>query len=134
MTDAVQHLWTLKLTNHRGVTLGFLFESEASCRRYYNPIDEAIRGNTALAERGLDAMPLEAIQIEDSYSNVATLRIDQIAWVWITHLERELEGQKEVSLLQAHAQANMQRRAAADPLLRNAAPPSSIVMPPRMDS
>lgn len=122
----MSNYFTLKLAGSRGQTIGFLYDDENQCRRNYDEVKSRLPGMSFEEDRGLDPAPRSNyFEVIDGVGNVATIDCSGVAWVWMTNLAKELEGQKGVGLLQAHAQANLQRTAQADPLLRQA-PPGGI--------
>ena len=124
MTD----LWTLKIANDKGNTLGFLFDSESDCKKAFEPIEAYLFGSPEEEARGLATEQIMTVRIKDNYGNTGIIRTASIEWAWITNVGQEYEGQKDVQILQAHAQANLQRRIQADPLLKQ-----SIQAVPPMD-
>jgi hypothetical protein len=124
-------LFTLKIANRRGATLGFLFNDEDQCKTHYADILQAMAYGEFEEEHGLTKNPRNHhVQIKDDFGNTGVVDCSDVGWVWMTDFEKELDGQKEVEMLKAHANAALQRKAAADPLLRPpamAAPPSGLI-------
>jgi hypothetical protein len=125
------NLFNLKIANHRGFTLGFLFDSETECRKYYDPIDQALRTTASEfdEDRGLPiGAPLfTAFQIVDSFGNTGTVNIADIGMVWMTDLAKDLNGKQEMAFLEAHAQVRMKKRAGEDEILKQEAQRQSII-------
>jgi len=70
-------------------------------------------------DRGLAATTYEKdIEITDSYGTTAMVDRDAVMVHWMTHCGSEAEGAKATQILNAHAQASLQRQLAADPMLK----------------
>jgi len=58
----------------------------------------------------------------DDYGRRVILRASSIAAVQLSHLNEEFESEADIAILQGHAQNKLQRRAAADPMLKQIHP------------
>jgi hypothetical protein len=118
MTDLYSLLLVFKNSPHN---LRFHFKSEASIKAAYEAmklpplmrIEETETGTSI--ERAADH-----VEIEDDYGNRATVDRSQVMCAVSTWVNEDLNAQMEAGLLQAHMQAKAQRRAAADPMLKQA--------------
>lgn len=67
------------------------------------------------------------VEIVDNYGSTLTVNRSDIMAHWVTNMGAEMEGKVDADQLAAHAQAKLQRRLAADPMLKGiglATPPS----------
>ena len=85
-----------------------------------------------MMDRGLPAPAYEdKVDIGDDFGTLANIDRTSVLAHWFTNLGQQAEGFKEQQTLNAHAQANLQRRLAADPLLKGmVAPPQSNIIHP----
>ena len=112
-------------------TLSLQYNSESRAKAAW----EALKLPTLtpdMMDRGLPAPAYEdTVDIGDDFGTLANIDRTSIMAHWFTNLGQEVEGQKEKQILNAHAQANLQRRLATDPLLKGMVPPppSNIIQP-----
>lgn len=79
------------------------------------------------AERGLSPpVYFPTVEITDSYGTTATIDRDQVMTHWVTHMGSEAEGVKAVNILNAHAQASLQRQLSTDPMLKGVIQPQKF--------
>jgi hypothetical protein len=95
----------------------FLFKSESSVTDAY----------AVMTQPGT---PL--VEIHDDYSNTALIDRSAVAVCVKTYCNDDFTGQGDFSILQAHAQAKLQRRAQTDPMLKTgiAMPNGPMIKPP----
>jgi len=69
------------------------------------------------------ASPIEGVlKSYDDYGRRVVIRAASIAAVQLSHLPSEFESEADIAILQGHAQNKLQRRAAADPMLKQIHP------------
>lgn len=57
------------------------------------------------------------MRIEDSYGRTLIMRVSRIVAAQVTDCAEELNGQADLTILQAHANTKLQKRAQQDPML-----------------
>lgn len=119
MTD----LWSLTIAFRGGNSSMRLIYNDAdkvsmAYERLKRPAQSAEEFDRGLPEKAYD----KDIEIADSYGSTATIDRDTIMVHWITCLGDQAEGLKAENILNAHAQASLQRKLAADPLLKDMLP------------
>lgn len=93
------------------------YSREAAAREAYDVLRQGNQGGV---------WPIA--EVTDNYGADATVDTSQLAAVMFEHVNRKLDAQREMALLNAHAQAKTQRAAAADPLLRAAVAPNGSII------
>lgn len=86
-------------------TIRFLFKSNTTAKAAYESFHSP-------------ATPNLAVDIRDDYGNAATIDRDSVAVYVQSYCNEDFNGQAEFSIMQAHANAKLQRRAATDPMLK----------------
>lgn len=127
-------LYTINISNSRGVRVSFLFNAEDKCQRAYKALQAAMPGADALlADRGLDRPERpDVVFIEDDYGNTGTIHADEIRWLWMTDVKKELSGQSAMKIAQARGERDLQAEVAKDPFLNGTIANGPIMqMPPR---
>ena len=116
MTDLYSLLVVFKNSPH---TIRFLYKSEQTVKDAYDvlKVPPLIKVDEGESGTSFEKLPDNA-EIQDDYGNTATIDRSQVAACVNTFINNDLEGQTEFSILQAHGQAKAQRRAAADPMLK----------------
>lgn len=113
-----------------GVSLRLIYSSGEAAHQAYAAL--AIpRLSAEEEERGL-AQPLydPEVEIKDGYGSTVTVDRTKIVLRWVTNLGEEAEGNGEVQLLAARANAKLQRKAAADMALKGVVPaPPGLQLP-----
>lgn len=66
--------------------------------------------------------PGRVTYIKDDYGREITVRTSNVVAVQLSHLNEEFESEADIAILQGHAQNKLQRRAAADPMLKQIHP------------
>ena len=66
--------------------------------------------------------PSRVTYIKDDYGREITVRTSNVIAVQLSHLPSEFESEADIAILQGHAQNKLQRRAAADPMLKQIHP------------
>ena len=115
MTD----LWSLTIA-FRGpnTSLRLLYNGANAAQAAYVAIKRPEQAPEEF-DRGLAQVTYaKDVEIEDSYGTTATVDRDAVMTHWLTNCGREAEGLKAQQVLNAHAQASLQRQLAADPLLK----------------
>lgn len=82
-------------------------------RLVYNNLDTAAATHAALIE----PTPLFRA-VSDDYGKQVAVLPSRIVAVQLSPLAREFESEADIAILQGHAQNKLQRRAAADPMLK----------------
>lgn len=62
------------------------------------------------------------VLLADDYGREVSLDVYRAAAVQLSHLPSEFESEADIAILQGHAQNKLQRRAAADPMLKQIHP------------
>jgi hypothetical protein len=121
MTD----LWSLTVAfTGTNSTLRLLYEGVDPAKRAYEALAKP-RQSAEEYDRGLQAMEYDPdIEITDTYGSTVTLDRNLIMVRWLTNLGQQAEGMKAEQILNAHAQASLQRKLSGDPMLKNFAPPA----------
>ena len=119
MTD----LWTLTIAFRQpGSSLRLIYEGQKAASEAY----AALALPTISPEESDRGLPQPTyhpeVEITDSYGVTATIDRTSVMARWITHCGSEAEGGKALQVLNAHAQASLQRKLAADPVLKGFAP------------
>lgn len=124
MTELYSLLLVFRNSPHN---LRFHFKSEASVRAAYEKVSLPMLMRIEETENGtsIERVP-EIIEFEDDYGNRASVDRSQVMCTVSTWLNEDMRAQMEIGLLQARTNSDAQRRAAADPLLRQPA----VVQPP----
>ena len=114
-------LWSVSVAFRSGTnTMRLLFNSGDSAKQAYELLKRPVQSAQDF-ERGLPAPAYDsAVEVQDGFGITAVIDRDSVMMHWLTCMGDQLEGLKEEQLLNAHAQANLQRKVAADPLLRTA--------------
>lgn len=126
-------LYTINISNSRGVRVSFLFNAEDRCQLAYKALQAAMPGANELMEnRGLSAGESPAVVfIEDDYGNYGTVDGAELKWLWMTDMRKELIGQNAVKIMQARAQKDLEADAAKDPFLNGSITAAPLQMPQR---
>lgn len=95
-------------------TLMVLFKDSPHNLRFF------FKTNTSagLAYNTLKKVPAIVQEFSDDYGNTASIDTTGISAVVRSFVNDDLNAQTELAMLQAHAQAKAQRRAATDPMLK----------------
>ena len=120
-------LWSLTVAFvNTNSTLRLLYSSAEAGKLAY----EALAKPGLSAEeydRGIAAPAVEPnVQITDTYGSTVTLNRDLIMVRWLTNLGEQAEGAKAEQVLNAHAQARLQRTLQSDPMLKSIVPPQQF--------
>jgi hypothetical protein len=120
MTD----LWSLTVAfTGTNSTLRLLYESKEAGQRAYEALMKP-RQPPEEFDRGLAAIEFDPdVEITDTYGSTVTVDRNLIMVRWLTNLGQQAEGMKAEQVLNAHAQANLQRKLAADPMLKGVMAP-----------
>lgn len=112
-----------------------LFNSEAHGRAAMETIQKAMRWCRMPddVKSGAESRSLGTIDVADDYGRQLCVDTFEIASALFADYALELNGRQEVGILEAHSQADFQRRAQQDEKLRRAsaviAPPQGLVTP-----
>lgn len=123
MTD----LWSLTVAfTGTNSTLRLLYEGVEAAKRAYEALAKP-RQSPEEYDRGLQAMEYDPdVEITDTYGSTVTVDRNLIMVRWLTHLGQQAEGMKAEQILNAHAQAKLQRSLQADPMLKGIVPPQQF--------
>jgi hypothetical protein len=113
----MNHMYAVTVINQRGAQLQFLFDAIDPAMRAFTAVRSGMVPNVE-EDRGLGSSTSPAVEISDDFGTTAVLDRASIIWCWMSDLVKDSEGKQNLGLLQARAQASMQRKAAADPLMR----------------
>lgn len=128
MTD----LYTLTIAFRQpGSSLRLVYEGQKAASEAYNALKIPVLTPEEEA-RGLPQPEYSPeVEITDTYGVTASIDRTAVMARWITHCGSEAEGGKAMQTLAAHAQASLQRKLAADPMLKGVAPTQpQFRMPP----
>ena len=112
-------LWMVTVRDRAGQATELLFNGAEGADKTYDRISEAI--DLQNVADGLIAPLCALVTVADDYGSTITVMSDTIAQVWLQSLVMVAEGQSEVALFRARANAKVQERAEADPMLLKAA-------------
>jgi hypothetical protein len=118
--DEMTDLWTVTIAfRGQNTSLRLIFNGERAAKEAFRALHPP--ETTFETERGLQTLePAQGVvEITDGYGTSALVLRETVMCAWVTHLGSQAEGAKAEALLNAHAQASLQRRAQADPLLAN---------------
>ena len=123
MTD----LWSLTVAfTSNNSTLRLLYDSAELGRKAYDALAKPGQSPEEF-DRGLAAQEyIPDVEITDTYGSTVTLNRDLIMVRWLTNLGVQAEGTKAEQILNAHAQASLQRKLASDPTLQGIVPPQQF--------
>lgn len=122
MTD----LWSLTIA-FRGpnTSLRLTYNNAAAAQAAYDALKYPEQPSEEF-DRGLPAPSYESsVEIVDNYGTTATIDRDAVMVHWMTHCGSEAEGAKATQILNAHAQASLQRQLQADPMLKGVMAPAN---------
>lgn len=125
MTD----LWSLTVAfTGTNSTLRLLYENAEAAKRSYEALGKPwLAQSQEQMDRGLAPVSYDPdVEITDTYGSTVTLSRDLIMVRWLTNLGAQAEGTKAEQVLNAHAQAKLQRALAADPTLQGIVPPQQF--------
>lgn len=111
-----QSLCTLILwiDGHQGV-VQFVFRELDLALAALKNIEDAIDARAVAKEFERSNSPV--MRIEDSYGRTLIMRVSRIVAAQVTDCAEELNGQADLTILQAHANTKLQKRAQQDPML-----------------
>lgn len=114
-------LWALTVAfRHINTSIRLVYNNEKDARSGYAALLRP-KVDQASVDRGLESpypdRP-EEVEIVDNYGSTLCISPADVMAHWLTDLGAESESQVDAQQLQAHSQAKLQRRLAADPMLK----------------
>lgn len=123
MTD----LWSLTVAfTGTNSTLRLLYSSAEAGKLAYEALAKPKQSPEEF-DRGLAAQEyIPDVEVTDTYGSTVTLDRNLIMVRWLTNLGQQAEGMKAEQVLNAHAQASLQRKLQGDPMLKSIVPPQQF--------